>query len=260
MNASSIVKIGAVIFIVFGCKRTEPVLESESSPLSKAEQVADIITNLPSWGSTWCGDADDKAQFSDIQFNEIELAAIQLQEYSAIELSDGLSLAVNDTSSTSKRFDVILSGLIIYRAIFALPTELPLEDVQEPSTLLRGIGKSLPDPYPMNWPLSFDSDGQVSDVACFPGPPNGGWSPLKNVLATLFWFSSEYLHRDIPSCLDRCDQYNSSIICQCDTACAYYGDCCVDYEWRCVEERSSTGNPFYENIPEANPGRRIPDR
>ena len=205
-----------------------PSVDSKTSSLTNAEEVRDIIADLPYWLTTAVGFDTAAAAFDDDDIDEYELAAIKLQSYSSSDVRDGIELAIEATK-TSVREAAIADAFVLLRVVYDVPEYVGRSDLKVASPFATFAYSASDTQYPILWPVSFGSSGLVSAIANVLAVSGGEYKPLEE----FDWFDYKYSHRDIPSCVGRCGNYNASEACQCDTYCEQYGDCCVDYDYTC---------------------------
>lgn len=224
---------------VLGCvdNQRAPVAEGVSA-LSASEEVRDIVFNLPHWAVA--SNYFNNQPLGVAAQDEYELAALKLQSYSSSEVRAGFDLALNDPVG-ERRLAAETDLFVLLRVLFNVPETIAKPSVQMASvyaTSVQSPGASL---YRLRWPVEIGSQGFVTKVSEFNGASGSDGGPL----VEYDWFESSFGHRAIPSCLNRCGQYDASQACQCDPNCDQYGDCCVDLEYQCstsTQNSSSSGS------------------
>ncbi|XP_076456414.1 uridylate-specific endoribonuclease A-like [Babylonia areolata] len=67
-----------------------------------------------------------------------------------------------------------------------------------------------------------------------------------------FGFSKGFLLDGVGTCVGKCDQhFDANLMCQCNTRCPHYGNCCPDYGSSCLGQAPGTGcNQSFSDITE----------
>lgn len=221
----------AAMFLLVGCAekpRVRSDTEEGQSALTDAEQVANAIEALPPWPKTHSGYSG--APFDSDDFDSFELAAIILRGFSLDDVEDGIELAIAGDDLLSREV-AIANVFVLLRVFFDVPSTYSRSsvDVFSPYTGSTLIGGSIPSSYPLLWPVEVDLYDRVSDVKNFI-PPNGS---SHDILGEFAWMRTTFSQRSLPSCVGRCGTYDSGEICQCDSYCESYNDCCVDIDYSC---------------------------